>query len=471
MKLFKLSLSIVLGLALFTALGATAFVYLGLFPPGADEPHSDLVYTLLQTTRERGIASRMQGITVPPLNDPPLIRKGAGNYNAMCSGCHLMPGAKDSELSRGLYPAPPALAKIDNLDPAKAFWVIKHGIKASGMPAWGKSMDDDTIWGMVAFLKKLPALSAEQYKTEVACSGGHSHGGSTTVEHHHDEAESAAHEHGAEHHHDEGADHSHDGNAGPDCGSGAMVKPNEHDHAAESTSGHDEHEASGMTMPTDAVVTDSHKHKAEEAEHAHSNEMGNPANSMNMPMDNPHPQPQQPEGNAEPSHANSTIPTKDHSQMQGMDHSKMTAMNSGATAAPKSLPIKNAAEAAVQAFQDALQVGNRSLALQWLAADVHIQEGGHTETSREAYAGEHLQNDIDFLKASRVYPQIRTSNVHGDTATVRSQTRIVGKSGGKPIDILSNEIATVRKTAEGWRIVRIEWSSVDAEDKPARHQH
>ena len=54
------------------------------------------------------------------------------------------------------------------IDPRTAFWVIKHGIKMSAMPAWGSSHDDPTIWSMVAFLRKLPELSPEQYKSIVA---------------------------------------------------------------------------------------------------------------------------------------------------------------------------------------------------------------------------------------------------------------------------------------------------------------
>jgi hypothetical protein len=89
-----------------------------------------------------------------------------------------------TELSRGLYPAPPALAELGAPDPARAFWVIKHGIKASGMPAWGKSMSDEYIWNMVAFLQKMPEMSPEQYQALVASSGGHDHGGGESMPHH-----------------------------------------------------------------------------------------------------------------------------------------------------------------------------------------------------------------------------------------------------------------------------------------------
>jgi hypothetical protein len=100
----------------------------------------------------------------------------------MCTECHLAPGRLDSEIRPGLYPQPPNLSQV-RIDPKDAFWVIKHGIKMSAMPAWGGSHDDATIWSMVAFLQKLPDLTPAQYQDIVArappdedMDGGHSHG-------------------------------------------------------------------------------------------------------------------------------------------------------------------------------------------------------------------------------------------------------------------------------------------------------
>ena len=96
--------------------------------------------------------------------------------NAAEGDARVAPGMPDTETKRGLYPAPPALAK-QRIDPAQAFWVIKHGIKASGMPAWGRSMDDEYIWNLAAFVQALPTLDAAHYQALVESSEGHSHGG------------------------------------------------------------------------------------------------------------------------------------------------------------------------------------------------------------------------------------------------------------------------------------------------------
>lgn len=160
-------------------------IYFGLINPGADEPHSPVVYKLIETARDRAIAVRADDVTVPALADPTMVKQGAGNYAAMCVGCHLAPGIASTEMSKILYPAPPNLSKLGAPDPARAFWVIKHGIKASGMAAWGTNMQDDYIWNMVAFLQQLPKLTPEQYQTLVAESGGHSHGGGEEVAENH----------------------------------------------------------------------------------------------------------------------------------------------------------------------------------------------------------------------------------------------------------------------------------------------
>ena len=180
------------------ALGAGAYVWSGLYNIGADDPHTRATYSLLESLRERSIESRASRLIVPDLSDPAKAIQGAGNYNAMCVGCHLKPGMSESELSKGLYPAPPNLSR-EPVDVAQAFWVIKHGIKASGMPAWGKSMDDAYIWNMAAFLQVLPTLDDAKYDDMVAHSGGHSHAGGETDAHDHDasggHAESQPHDH------------------------------------------------------------------------------------------------------------------------------------------------------------------------------------------------------------------------------------------------------------------------------------
>jgi mono/diheme cytochrome c family protein len=160
-------IAVVAGAALLAAIGAVA-LYAGLYNVAADVPHTNAVYWLLETARERSIAVRASGIAVPDdLADPKRITVGAGQYAEMCSHCHLAPGMKRTEIARGLNPRAPEFRRGSSLTPAEQFWVTKHGIKMTGMPAWGLTHDDDILWDVVAFLRKLPELTPEQYRSLV----------------------------------------------------------------------------------------------------------------------------------------------------------------------------------------------------------------------------------------------------------------------------------------------------------------
>ena len=137
---------------------AGAFIYSGLYNIGADVHHTQPVHALIGTLVDRSVARRARDLVPPNLDDPQRVLEGAGHYAEMCTGCHLAPGMAENEMRPGLYPKPPQLAKF-RPDPREAFWIIKHGIKMSAMPAWGASHDDAAIWSMVAFLQKMPAMT------------------------------------------------------------------------------------------------------------------------------------------------------------------------------------------------------------------------------------------------------------------------------------------------------------------------
>lgn len=105
--------------------------------------------------------------------------------------------------------------------------MIKHGIKATGMPAWGKSMGDEYIWGMVAFLNQLPTMDAKQYQTLVASSGGHQHGGGETQMHNQE----------GQHGDNKPGHHDNSGGGDDHHGSGDAGEPGHHDAAATDSEG------------------------------------------------------------------------------------------------------------------------------------------------------------------------------------------------------------------------------------------
>jgi len=167
MKQFILSfvILIIIGVA-----GGLGFIYSGAFDVAATSKDSALLEWILETTRERSIESRAEVVTAPDdasLNTPENIRIGFEHYDEMCVVCHGAPGIDAGEAREGLNPKPPLLAKLKDIStdpPGEIYWIIKNGIKMTGMPAWGPTHDANKIWAMVAFVRKLPNMTADEYK-------------------------------------------------------------------------------------------------------------------------------------------------------------------------------------------------------------------------------------------------------------------------------------------------------------------
>lgn len=157
------------------------YLYSGAYNIGTDVPHTTPVHWVLSVLRERSIETHAEGTKVPPLGDPKMIETGAHHYAQLCSGCHLAPGMPDTEIRQGLYPRPPDLGKHKPLDPATAFWIIKHGIKFTAMPGWGPTHDDTALWSIVAFVEKLPSLSGDQYAAIIHNDDHEVHGALSSV--------------------------------------------------------------------------------------------------------------------------------------------------------------------------------------------------------------------------------------------------------------------------------------------------
>ena len=162
-------------------LGAATVIYAGLYDIAATTPHWPATSWLLETARTRSITAQAAGIVVPPgLDDPAKVIIGVDHYAAHCAVCHGAPGVPKGDIAQGLYPPPPDLAKAAPIyTPAELFWILKHGIKMTGMPAWNDHSDDE-LWATVGFLQKLLVMSEEDYAKLVMASiahGPHHHAG------------------------------------------------------------------------------------------------------------------------------------------------------------------------------------------------------------------------------------------------------------------------------------------------------
>ena len=198
-----------LGLAVIGLIAGVIVMYSGVIDISATNPHNPVTAFVLGTTMDNSVRAHAKGIAIPPLDDEQLVMDGFRHYREMCVACHLAPGVESTEIRKGLLPKPPKLQEaVEEWKPNELFWVIKHGVKMTGMPAWGPTHSDQKIWAMVAFLEKLPHMTASQYREMDKMAG-------PDEEHHHDDGDEGHDHDGAmdDHHddldHGEGADHSH----------------------------------------------------------------------------------------------------------------------------------------------------------------------------------------------------------------------------------------------------------------------
>jgi mono/diheme cytochrome c family protein len=155
--------SLVLAAALL-AIGGIGLVYSGFYSVAATEPHWPITHWLMQTARVRSIEAHAAGITPPAGYDAPAqLAVGVDHFAAHCAVCHGAPGVPRDEIAKGLYPLPPDLAvAVKQYTPGELFWVLKHGIKMTGMPSWADHSDDE-LWATVAFIEQLPDMSEGAY--------------------------------------------------------------------------------------------------------------------------------------------------------------------------------------------------------------------------------------------------------------------------------------------------------------------
>ncbi|UIJ71902.1 c-type cytochrome [Aurantimonas sp. HBX-1] len=139
----------------------------GLVPIAASSGHFGPVGWFLHFTMQNVVDRQSMLIDVPDdidLDDPALVRRAAGHFATGCAPCHGAPGVPQSPVVLSMTPAPPRLEeKIPEWEDRELFWIVKHGIKYSGMPAWPALDRDDEVWAQVAFLRALPAMTPQIY--------------------------------------------------------------------------------------------------------------------------------------------------------------------------------------------------------------------------------------------------------------------------------------------------------------------
>jgi mono/diheme cytochrome c family protein/cytochrome c551/c552 len=156
------------------AAAATALVIIhgGYYNVAATEQHTAPVYWALDAGMRNAVRKRARDITAPALSDPALIQRGLLLHRDACVQCHGAPGIAPHDVGKALLPVPNNLAQTAReWSAAEIYWVIRYGLKMTGMPAWGLRFPEDDLWAIVAFVKELPRLTVGDYEALAAAAG------------------------------------------------------------------------------------------------------------------------------------------------------------------------------------------------------------------------------------------------------------------------------------------------------------
>lgn len=146
------------------ALAGTALHWSGWYDIGATAQHRQLVHSVLEQGMKNSVRHHARDVVVPALDAPGLVRQGALVYRDKCAQCHGGPGFAQSDYGQSMQPVPgPLMDAAKRWQTRELYWITRHGIKMSGMPAWEYHMSERDLWAVVAFVKVLPALTPKAY--------------------------------------------------------------------------------------------------------------------------------------------------------------------------------------------------------------------------------------------------------------------------------------------------------------------
>ena len=148
-------------------LGSALYFFMGFYNVSATKPHMKITETLLHIVAERSIKRNSANLKNPyDINDQSLYVKGFEEYDEMCFQCHGWKGLEISNSAKGLNPAPPRFPEDELYEYSleEIFWITKTGIKMTGMPAYGPTHDDKTIWSIAIFLDGSRDMGEKEYK-------------------------------------------------------------------------------------------------------------------------------------------------------------------------------------------------------------------------------------------------------------------------------------------------------------------
>jgi mono/diheme cytochrome c family protein len=155
-----------LALAAVGGVGAALFVWSGLYDVSVTAQHKQPVYRLLETTSRQSIQRHARDVGEPPADRAQRLDRGAACYRDKCLQCHGAAGMAPAEIGLSMQPLPgPLIDAATRWNARELHWIIRHGLKMSGMPAWRYRLSDDDQWAVVAFLETMPTLEPRAQQT------------------------------------------------------------------------------------------------------------------------------------------------------------------------------------------------------------------------------------------------------------------------------------------------------------------
>ena len=141
------------------------FAWSGLYNVAASRGHWAVTDAILTFGMQNSVKTHAIGIEVPSLDSTDMSTLGAAHFHSGCAFCHGAPGVPISPIAQSMMPPPPNLStSMRKWHDRELFWIVKNGIKYTGMPAWVAEQRDDEVWAVVAFLRRIPRLDAEGYR-------------------------------------------------------------------------------------------------------------------------------------------------------------------------------------------------------------------------------------------------------------------------------------------------------------------
>lgn len=151
-------------------LGTIGIVLLvsGAVPINASSGHWQATRWILDFASDRSIDFHSATIETPALDEEDMLTLGAATYHSNCRWCHGQPGGPKPVVPGSMTPSPPYLPdSVGSREPRELHYIVKHGIKFTGMPAWPTHLRDEEIWPVVAFLLEFPGMNEDEYSAHV----------------------------------------------------------------------------------------------------------------------------------------------------------------------------------------------------------------------------------------------------------------------------------------------------------------